>query len=73
MREIVHYMIAKPFPVAVDSGILTRKEEEEALKNADGGKRSGGGMRMYNLHDASEVEQRHARYIQSNSNNQDQY
>ena len=42
----MHYTIAKPFPVAVDSGTLTREEEEEALKNADGGKRSGGGMRI---------------------------
>ena len=37
----MHYTIAKPFPVAVDGGILTRKEEEEALKNADGGEEIG--------------------------------
>ena len=30
----MHYTIAKPFPVAVDGGILTREEEEEALNKA---------------------------------------
>lgn len=35
--KIVHYTIAKPFPVAVDGGILTREAEEEALKKAEQG------------------------------------